>query len=219
MRIVLPESVNEIGLGPGREEREFGMSEDVVVGVILAGGQGRRMGGREKLALTLGGERLVDIAARRLEPQVGTMVVAANRDVGGGLAWCADIFEGSMGPLAGLHAGFAWATQNLPAARAIASVPVDCPFFPLDLVARLAAAGPPCFARDSERGHPIFGLWPLELAAQLSARLADGGRLAIEDFAADVGAKAVAFEAANAFFNVNREADLEAAGRLIDPTV
>ena len=195
------------------------MSEDVIVGVILAGGQGRRMGGREKFALTLGGERLVDIAARRLAPQVGTIVVASNREVGGGLAWCADIFAGSMGPLAGLHAAFAWAMQNLPAARAIASVPVDCPFFPLDLVSRLDAAGPPCFASEPERGHPIFGLWPLELAAQLSARLAAGGRLAIEDFAADVGAKAIEFEAPNAFFNINRQADLEKAARLLGQSV
>ncbi len=146
------------------------MSEDVIVGVILAGGRGRRMGGREKFALTLAGERLVDIAARRLAPQVGTIVAASNRDVGGGLAWCADIFAGSMGPLAGLHAACVWAIKNLPEARAIASVPVDCPFFPLDLVSRLDAAGPPCFASDSERGHPIFGLWPLELTDQLRAR-------------------------------------------------
>ena len=191
------------------------MSEDVVVGVILAGGRGRRMGGREKFALTLGGERLVDIAARRLAPQVGTIVVASNREVGGGLACCADIFAGSMGPLAGLHAAFAWATQNLRAARAIASVPVDCPFFPLDLVVRLTAAGPPCFASAPERPHPVFGLWPLELMAQLSARLADGGHLAIEDFAADVGANAVEFEAPNAFFNINRQADLEKAERMV----
>ena len=191
------------------------MSGDLIVGAILAGGQGRRMGGREKFALILAGERLVDIAARRLEPQVGTIVVASNRDVGGGLAWCADIFEGSMGPLAGLHAACLWASRNLPAARAIASVPVDCPFFPLDLVRRLDAAGPPCFASDSQRGHPIFGLWPLELADQLSARLEDGGRLAIEDFAADIGAKAIEFEAPNAFFNINREADLEAAERMV----
>ena len=195
------------------------MSEDVVVGVILAGGRGRRMGGREKFALTLGGERLVDIAARRLAPQVGTIVVASNREVGGGLACCADIFAGSMGPLAGLHAACVWATQNLPEARAIASVPVDCPFFPLDLVSRLDAAGPPCFASDSERGHPIFGLWPLELTDQLRARLADGRRLAIEDFAADVSAKAIEFEAPNAFFNINRQVDLEEAERLIDLSV
>ena len=191
------------------------MSEDVIVGVILAGGRGRRMDGREKFALTLAGERLVDIAARRLEPQVKAIVVAASRDVGGGLAWCTDIFAGSMGPLAGLHAACVWATQNLPEARAIASLPVDCPFFPLDLVSRLAAAGPPCFASDSERPHPIFGLWPLELTDHLSARLAAGGRLAIEDFAADVGAKAIEFEAPNAFFNINRQADLEAAERMV----
>ncbi|MCH8202167.1 MAG: NTP transferase domain-containing protein [Proteobacteria bacterium] len=101
------------------------MSEEVIVGVILAGGQGRRMGGREKFALTLAGERLVDIAARRLEPQVAAIVVASNREVGGGLAWCADIFAGSMGPLAGLQAGCVWATQNLPEARPTSTRPSE----------------------------------------------------------------------------------------------
>lgn len=101
------------------------MSEEAIVGVILAGGQGRRMGGREKFALTLAGERLVDIAARRLEPQVAAIVVASNREVGGDLAWCADIFAGSMGPLAGLQAGCVWATQKLPEARPTSTRPSE----------------------------------------------------------------------------------------------
>ena len=191
------------------------MSEDRIVGVILAGGQGRRMGGQEKFALKLAGQRLLDIAARRLDGQVERLVVASNREVGAELQWCRDIFEGSMGPLAGLHAAFIWARQNLPAARLVASIPVDCPLFPLDLVERLAAAGAPSFARDKERSHPIFGLWPLDLEVQLHDRLAAGRRLAIEDFAADVNAKAVEFEAPNAFFNINRKTDLEEAGRLL----
>jgi molybdopterin-guanine dinucleotide biosynthesis protein A len=194
------------------------MSKNGIVGVILAGGQGRRMGYRDKFALELAAERLVDRAARRLGPQVETVVVASHRDVGGGLVWCADIFKGSMGPLAGLHAGFTWATANFPQFRALASVPVDCPFFPLDLVARLNAAGPPAFVRDPTRPLPIFGLWPRELAGPLSARLADGSELRVDAFAEAVGAKEVEFTDPNAFFNVNREEDLEAAARLLGPT-
>ena len=213
-------SANHSGnFGTGRKDKEFGMSEDVIVGVILAGGQGRRMGGREKFALTLGGERLVDIAARRLEPQVKTIVVASSREVGGGLASCADIFEGSMGPLAGLHAAFAWAVETSPDFRAVVSIPVDCPFFPEDLVAQLDAAGPPAFAGDPERPHPIFGLWPRGIVGRLTARLESGVDLAIEVFAAEVGARRVDFPDSKAFFNINREADLEEAERLIDLTV
>ena len=159
------------------------MSKDGIIGVILAGGRGRRMGGREKFALKLAGERLVDRAARRLAPQVHSIVVASNREVGGGLVSCADIFAGSMGPLAGLHAGFAWASRNFPDFDKVASVPVDCPFFPLDLVGRLEAAGAPAYARDPVWQHPIFGLWPRELADLLAARLKDGRELNVDRFA------------------------------------
>ena len=120
-----------------------------------------------------------------------------------------------MGPLAGLHAGFAWAAKTVPDFEAIASVPVDCPFFPQDLVARLAAAGPPAFARAGDWRHQIFGLWPRDLAAPLAARLEAGQELKVEAFAEAAGAKAVAFPDAKAFFNINCQADLEEAARLL----
>lgn len=191
------------------------MAGDGIVGIILAGGGSRRMGGREKFALELAGERLVERAARRLAPQVDSLVVAANRDVGGGLSWCADVIGGGLGPLAGLHAGLLWAGDHLPDFRAAASVPVDCPFFPQDLVRRLEAAGAPAVARDSERRHPVFGLWPAEIAGALQARLESGERLAVEALADDLGAASVLFPKANAFFNINRPADLEEAARLL----
>lgn len=165
------------------------MAENGIVGVILAGGQARRMGGREKFALKLGGRRLLDIAVERLAPQVDVIVVAANSDVGAGLASCPDIIGGSKGPLAGLHAAMVWAADNAPKARAIASVPVDCPFFPGDLVARLDAAGAPAYARVADWRHQIFGIWPRDLASPLSARLTDAQALKVEAFAEAAAAK------------------------------
>lgn len=192
------------------------MAENGIVGVILAGGQARRMGGRQKFALKLDGRRLIDIAVERLAPQVDVIVVAANSDVGGGLASCPDIIGGSKGPLAGLHAAMVWAEDNVPEAGAIASVPVDCPFFPRDLVAKLDAAGPPAYACVADWRHQIFGLWPRDLASSLGARLTDGQALKVEAFAAAAGAKEVEFPDPDAFFNINCLADLEAAARMLE---
>ena len=109
-------------------------------GVILAGGQGRRMGGADKALLRLAGVTLVARAVERLEPQVERLAISANGDAGRfgwlGLPVLAD--DEAKGPLSGVLAGMDWAAGL--GARAVVTVAVDCPFFPGDLVPQLALA-------------------------------------------------------------------------------
>lgn len=197
-----------------------------VTGVLLAGGRSSRMGGREKALLDIGGKPMLLHVLSRLRPQVGRIVVNANGDPARFSGYCLpvvpDSIEGYAGPLAGLHAGIAWARRETPEAKFIASVPVDCPFLPLDLVSRLKAAliaaDAPCAiaASDGER-HPVAGLWRVELLEALAEslkqniralhRFADAHGCAVADFApVDVGSAKV-----DPFFNVNAPADLEKA--------
>jgi molybdopterin-guanine dinucleotide biosynthesis protein A len=187
-----------------------------VDGLILAGGQGIRMGGVDKAFLTLGGETLIARSIRRLGPQLRHLAVSANGDARRfaalGIPVLAD--HEILGPLSGLLAGLDWAANQ--GADAIISVAVDTPFFPGDLVARLRndaedrAGIANCLGRD----HPAFGLWPVSIREELRLTLARGERRLMR-FADAIGAVRVTFPAhdPDPFWNLNTRADLELAQR------
>lgn len=197
-----------------------------VTGVLLAGGRSSRMGGREKALLDIAGKPMLLHVLDRLRPQVGRIVINANGDPARFSGHCLpvieDSIEGYAGPLAGLHAGIAWARRETPQARFVASVPVDTPFLPLDLVARLKAAllakGAPCaIAASGGERHPVAGLWRVDLADDLAAalqqnvralhRFAGSQRCVVAEFAPiEIGGVTL-----DPFFNVNAPADLEKA--------
>ena len=200
-----------------------------IAGVILAGGLARRMGGGDKALLRLGGETLLARVIARLKPQVGEIVLNANGDPARfaefGLPVVADTVAGFAGPLAGVLAGMRWA-----AARGhthVASAAGDTPFFPADLVARLAQAarsgGQPialAATNDPGRGlseHPTFGLWPVDLADNLEQSLTVGNMRKIIVWTSRHGcARAVFDEGAEyPFFNVNTPEDIIEAERIL----
>jgi len=156
-----------------------------VTGVLLAGGQSRRMGGGDKGLLDLAGKPMLAHAIERLSPQVGRMVINANGDparfAAFGLPVVADTIPDFAGPLAGVLAGMRWSRANAPAARWIATAAGDAPLLPRDLVARCIRAlqerpGGIALAQSAGELHPVIGLWPVALADDLEAQLAAGIR-------------------------------------------
>jgi len=156
-----------------------------ITGVILAGGQSRRMGGGDKGLLALAGKPMLAHVIDSLAPQVGRMIINANGDparfAAFGLPVVADTVGGFAGPLAGILAGMRWSAANAPAARWIATAAGDAPLLPRDLVARFveAAADRPhavALAQSAGELHPVIGLWPVTLAGDLEAQLASGVR-------------------------------------------
>ncbi len=150
--------------------------ESLTVGCLLAGGQSRRMGGGDKCLMELDGRPMLAHVIDRLRPQVSQLVLNANgnpaRFAAFDLPVTPDPVEGFVGPLGGILAGLVWARANAPHARWVATAASDTPFFPPDLVARLAAAidyqdGWIALARSGDRVHPVFGLWPVSLADDL----------------------------------------------------
>jgi molybdopterin-guanine dinucleotide biosynthesis protein A len=151
-----------------------------ITGVILAGGQGRRMGGVDKGLQDLQGRPMVQWVLDRLAPQVGSVLINANRNLaryaGFGCPVLPDRIPDFAGPLAGLHAALAQAATPL-----ILTVPCDSPFLPADLVPRLHAAlmadqAELAVARAGGRVHRAFCLARRELLPKLDAFLAAGGR-------------------------------------------
>jgi molybdenum cofactor guanylyltransferase len=202
------------------------LSTDRIVGVLLAGGQARRMGGGDKCLRSLGGETLLARAIGRLRSQVGALMLNANGDPARFADYClpvvADPVEGFAGPLAGVLAGLDWAAARTPGAEWIVTVPTDAPAFPTDLVSRLAdslqrdGAELAC-ASSGGRHHPVFGLWPVSLRYALRDVLIGRDVRKVDVFTADYQL-AVAdwpIDPVDPFLNVNRPDELASAERLL----
>ena len=190
---------------------------DAVSGIVLAGGQGRRMGGVDKGLALLRGKSMVAWVLERLAPQVGEILINANQNLdiyaGFGHRVVPDNVGGFAGPLAGLHAGLAAAAHPL-----VVTVPCDSPFLPPDLVARLRGAmgaNDLAVARTGEQPHPVFSLVRRSVHEHLAKYLAGGGRK-IDLWTAQHRCVQVLFDDAQAFANANTLAELAALGRTAD---
>jgi molybdopterin-guanine dinucleotide biosynthesis protein A len=186
-----------------------------VTGIVLAGGQGRRMGGVDKGWVEMGGRPLVSWVLERLAPQVAGVVINANQSVERyaalGHPVVPDAIGGFAGPLAGVHAALAVVTTPWAV-----TVPCDSPFLPADLVDRLAhaaagAQGQLAVARTHDRAHPVFALVRRDVRPHLAAFL-DGGGRKIDAWYATLAVVEVPFDdEADAFANINTAAELAAA--------
>lgn len=187
-------------------------ASDAICGLVLAGGQGRRMGGIDKGLAALQGRPLAAHVIERLRPQVTSLLINANRHADAyralGHAVVKDGIDGFAGPLAGLLAGL-----DASDAPLLATVPCDAPFLPPDLVARLALAratgdSDAAVARVADRLQPVFALVHGRVRPSLAEFLQCGGRRA-EDFFASLRTVHVAFDdQPQAFANLNTREEL-----------
>jgi molybdenum cofactor guanylyltransferase len=198
------------------------------LGLLLAGGLSRRMGGGDKGLRLLGGRTLLEHVIARVGPQVAGLVLNANGDPDRfarfGLPIVADSVPDFAGPLAGILAGLDWTAANRPDCPAIVSVPTDAPFLPRDLVERLsrdmaeAGADLAC-AASGGRPHPVVGLWPVQLRDALREAIAVEGLRKVDVWTARYRLKVVDFPeqrpGLDPFFNANRPADLDRAADLL----
>ena len=188
-----------------------------VTGIVLAGGQGRRMGNVDKGLQLLDGRPLVGWVLNRLVPQVDEVLINANRnrDVYAtfGHRVIEDRIGGFAGPLAGLHIGLSEARHAL-----IISVPCDTPFLPEDLVARLLAPLKDenvdlSVAKTGMQPHPVICLTRKRLLPHLAAFLDNGGRK-VDAWYSTLNIAQVAFDyQPRAFSNINTPEQLHAIER------
>ena len=176
-----------------------------VSAIVLAGGQGRRMGGVDKGLQFLRGKPMIEWVLARLEPQVAEIIVNANQNLETyakyGHRVVPDEIAGFAGPLAGLHAGLKAATNPL-----VVTVPCDSPFLPPDLVSRLQKSLDEkdlAVAKTGDQPHPVFALMKRQVRESLEAFLAAGGRK-IDAWYAALKVVEVSFDdEADAFRNIN----------------
>jgi molybdopterin-guanine dinucleotide biosynthesis protein A len=195
------------------------------LGVILAGGLARRMGGGDKPMRDIGGRTILDHVVERLSPQCDALILNANGDPSRfsaiNLPVVADTVAGNPGPLAGVLAALDWAAQNRPQTDWVVSVAGDCPFLPRDLVGRLHEArhnknATLAVAASGGRTHPVIGLWKVALQRDLRHALVEEGMRKIDRWTARYPLATVtwAAEPVDPFFNANTVEDLSEAERL-----
>ncbi|HQZ02652.1 MAG TPA: molybdenum cofactor guanylyltransferase MobA [Thauera sp.] len=187
-----------------------------ITGVLLAGGQGSRMGGVDKGLVDLAGRPLAAHALARLAPQVDELIISANRNLDAwqvfGYPVFGDDIDGFAGPLAGLHAALLRARHPL-----VVTAPCDSPFLPADLVERLAAAlhttgAELAVVRTADQLHPVFCLCQRSLACPLGDFIARGGRR-MQQWHATLKTVTVPFNDEAAFRNINTRDELAAAAK------
>ena len=185
--------------------------------VILAGGEGRRLGGVEKALVKVSGRRLIDWTVAHLTPQCDKLALSLRAD----RPWADELQlpvlldrpTSAVGPLGGVAAALHWAKTLTPTAAWVITVPVDLPFLPDNLIERLTATDTDiAVACSSGRAHHAVAAWRPHLSDSLADALKNGA-MAIRQFQSKHKVAEVAWstEQTDPFFNVNTPEDITEA--------
>jgi molybdenum cofactor guanylyltransferase len=196
------------------------------LGVLLAGGLARRMGGGDKPLRAIGGRTILERVIERLRPQCAALILNANGDPARfaftGIPVVPDDVPGFAGPLAGILAALDWTASKRPEIPWVASAAADSPFLPHDYVSRLHAAREAAglalaCAESGGRAHPVNGLWPVSLRDDLRHALVAEDMRKIDRWTARHGVALAGWpvEPVDPFFNANTPEDLAEAERLV----
>ena len=201
------------------------MTVDNTLGLVLAGGLARRMGGGDKARIRIGDKTILERVLMRLKPQSAGIILNANGDparfAAFGLPVIADGVADFPGPLAGILAALDWAAANRPDVRLVLSAAADCPFLPRDLVTRLHDAleadnAELAVAASDGQSHPVIGLWSVALREQLRHALVVEDVRKIDRWTARFRLATVTWPTTplDPFFNANTMDDIAEADRL-----
>jgi len=200
------------------------MSEDNILGAILAGGQSKRMG-KDKLFLELDNKKLIEHTIDKVKKYLKKIIIITNQDneffSKNNLTTVKDTIEGQLGPLVGILTAMKWAKENLSKCSWIATFPCDTPFFPESIIKSFIEESEKkesliLCASSHGRKHNIFGLWSLDLYEKLKDDLINKKVRKVQDWTEKNKIKNLEFKFKDydPFFNINTEEDLEFAKKL-----
>jgi len=200
------------------------MSEDNILGAILAGGQSKRMG-KDKLFLELNNKKLIEHTIDKVKKYLKKVIIITNQDneffSKNNLTTVKDCVEGQLGPLVGILTAMKWAKENLNKCSWIATFPCDTPFFPESIIKSFIEESEKkesliLCASSHGRKHNIFGLWSLDLYDKLKNDLINKKIRKVQDWTEKNKIKNLEFKfkGYDPFFNINTEEDLAVAKKI-----
>ena len=200
------------------------MSEDNILGAILAGGQSKRMG-KDKLFLELNNKKLIEHTIDKVKKYLKKVIIITNQDneffSKNNLITVKDCIEGQLGPLVGILTAMKWAKENLSKCSWVATFPCDTPFFPESIIKSFIEESKKkesliLCASSHGRKHNIFGLWSLDLYDKLKNDLINKKVRKVQDWTEKNKIKNLefTFKDYDPFFNINTQEDLEFAKKL-----
>ena len=200
------------------------MSENNILGAILAGGQSKRMG-KDKLFLDLNNKKLIEHTIDKVKKYLKKIIIVTNQDneffSKNNLTTVKDCIQGQLGPLVGILTAMKWAKENLTNCSWIATFPCDTPFFPESIIENFIQESKKkesliLCASSHGRKHNIFGLWSLDLYDKLRDDLINSKIRKVQDWTEKNKIKNLEFKFKDydPFFNINTLDDLKFAKKL-----
>ena len=200
------------------------MSENNILGVVLAGGKSKRFGD-DKTTVKLGNKTLLNHTIEKIEQNFHEILIISNNETNvsnkKNVFLTKDLIEGHLGPLVGVLSAMEWIKKNNKNYNWIATFPCDTPFFDQNLIDKIKncpknSSKKLFFLKSGTRRHNIFGLWSLELKEILLEDINKGQRK-VEEWANKIGSEIIEINDGNDnnFLNINTKEDLEKAKKKI----
>ena len=197
------------------------MSENNILGVVLAGGKSKRFG-EDKSKIKLNGKNLIQHTLDKIKTKFKTIVIVSNNKISNDYFTVKDCIDGQLGPLVGVLSAMKWIKTNNHSYDWLATFPCDTPFFNVSLIDKFIEASKSSndllyFAKTKEKRHNIFGLWSLKLIETLEMDIVKNNYRKVEKWADKIGVKTIniSYKEVDPFFNINTKADLEEAKEIL----
>ena len=197
------------------------MSENNILGVVLAGGKSKRFG-EDKSNVKLNGETLLEHTLNKIKSKFNTIIIVSNNKTLKNYITIKDCIDGQLGPLVGVLSAMKWVKKNNYSFKWVATFPCDTPFFSSSLVDKFIESSKLndsdlYFAKSEKKRHNIFGLWSLKLIEILEKDIINNNHRKVEKWANKIGVKTIniSYKELDPFFNINTKEDLIEAEKIL----
>ena len=197
------------------------MSENNILGVVLAGGKSKRFG-EDKSEVKLGDKTLLEHTLDKIKSKFNTIIIVSNNKIIKNYITIKDCIEGQLGPLVGALSAMKWIKKNNYSYNWIVTFPCDTPFFNISIIDKFIKVSKLndsllYFAKSAEKRHNIFGLWSVKLIETLEKDIIENNHRKVEKWANKIGVKTVniPYDNIDPFFNINTKDDLAEAEKIL----
>ena len=197
------------------------MSENNILGVVLAGGKSKRFG-EDKSTIKLNGKTLIEHTLDKIKSKLNKIIIVSNDKVLKNYTTINDCIDSQLGPLVGVLSAMKWIKDNNYSYNWIITFPCDTPFFNISIIDKFVEVSKLndsllYFAKSEEKRHNIFGLWSLKLIETLEMDIVKNNHRKVEKWADKIGVKTIniSYKEVDPFFNINTKEDLKEAKKIL----